>query len=262
MNQAENKKILLKVEGIYKKFCKKLSHNMIYGMIDLSKAFFGLKINRSILRKHEFWAINNINIEFYEKEITALLGVNGSGKTSLIRMLAGIYNSDKGNITYSDSIKSVVSIFAIKSGLHPTLSGKENIYLKSAYYGVNKKEVDEKLDFIIEFAGIKDYINAPLGNYSSGMKTRLAMSIALSIDADILFVDEGFSFSDPGFKMKCFDFLKNKYQSKNKSMIFATHQLGKISQLADRVILLDSGKIILNTKDVEFGVQEYLKYCN
>lgn len=258
----QDDKVLLSVRHLHKKFCTDLKYLMFYGFVDLSKAFFNRIEKREKLRKYEFWAVKDISLDFFENDITALVGVNGSGKTSLIRMLAGIYDTDRGDVEYASSVRSVVSIFAIKSGLHSTLSGRENIYLKSAYYGCSKKEVDDKLDFIIEFAGVGTNIDSPLGNYSSGMKTRLAMAIALSIDSDILFIDEGFSFSDPGFKLKCFDFLKSKFSQSNKTLVFATHQLGKITDLANRIVLMNKGEILLDTKDVDHGIREYLKICN
>ncbi len=256
------RRTLVRVEGVHKKFCKNLKFLMMYGIVDLTKAFFNRNGTRGILRKHEFWAVKNLTVDFRENEITALLGVNGSGKTSFIRMLAGIYDVDKGDIEYNDTVQNVVSIFAIKSGLHPTLTGRENIYLKSAYYGSSEEMIDDKMDFIIEFSGIREHIDSPFGNYSSGMKTRLAMSIALSIDAEILYIDEGFSFSDPGFKMRCFDLLKERFFQKNKTLIFATHQIGKINELANRVVLMDKGEVILDTGDIDFGLKEYLKYCD
>lgn len=252
---------IIQAKGLYKKFCKNLKYNMFYGIQDLLTAFIGLSTDRSSLRNKEFWALQDLSISIMDNEITALLGVNGSGKTTLIRILSGIYELDNGSVIYSDSIRKVASVFAIKSGLHPTLSGRENIYLKSAFYGRSRKEVDSKLDFILEFSGVSSHIDAPLGTYSSGMKTRLAMSIALSVDADVLFIDEGFSFSDPGFKQRCFDYLAEKYKQKNKALIFATHQIGKISDLADRIILLNKGEVVKSTYDIDEGLSLYLEYC-
>lgn len=261
VKQEVSRRPLIKVSGLHKKFCKDLKFNMLYGVKDLTAYIFNQKPNYSKLRKNEFWALENIDFNIYPNEITALLGTNGSGKTTLIRMLAGIYDMERGLAEYHPDVKKIISIFAIKSGLHPTLTGRENIYLKSAYYGLNKKEIEENLDFIISFSSISAYLDTPLGHYSSGMKTRLAMSIALSIKADVLFVDEGFSFSDPSFKIKCFDFLKKEYTQNNKALIIATHQIGKINNLVNRIILLDNGKIINSTYDIERGLKEYLDIC-
>ena len=259
-NQSqENGKVLLQVRGLHKKFCKNLRYKMFYGLKDLSGYFLGIKPNYENLRKKEFWALDDVNFDIYENQITALVGVNGSGKTTLIRMLAGIYDTERGDIIYSDEVKRVISIFAIKSGLHPTLTGRENILLKGAYYGLNKEEVEKNMDFIVSFSNLGNHMDTPLGNYSSGMKTRLSMSIALSIKGDILYIDEGFSFSDPGFKMKCFEFIRKEYTSGGKAMVIATHQIGKINNLANRIILLDSGKILDSTFDIDEGVSRYLE---
>ena len=258
---TNNKIPLVRIRNLHKKFCKDMKYNMYYGVKDLAASFFGFKPNYTQLRKNEFWALRELSFDIFENDITALVGINGSGKTTLIRMLAGIYDIERGEVSYHQKVKKVVSVFAIKSGLYPTLTGKENIYLKGAYYGLTKKEIDQNMDFIISFSSLKDKINTPLGKYSSGMKTRLAMSIVLSIKADVFFIDEGFSFSDPAFKEKCFDFLKDAYTQRNKSLVIATHQLGKINNLANRMILLDKGKIINSTFDVAAGVKQYLDIC-
>jgi len=220
---------LLKVTGLYKKFCKDLTYNMYYGIKDLITYFFGLKPNYSC-----------------------------SGKTTLTRMLAGIYDTERGTIEYHKKIKKIISVFAIKSGFNPILTGRENIYLKAAYYGMSRAETEANMDFIISFSDIAPYLDTPIGKYSSGMKTRLAMAIVLSIKSDILFIDEGFSFSDAKFKAKCYTFLKEEYSKKGRALIIATHRLTEMSDLANRLIVLEKGKIINTTVDVAKGIKEYM----
>lgn len=248
---------LLKVTGLYKKFCKDLTYNMYYGIKDLISYFFGLKPKYSSLRKKEFWALNDINFHIYEDDIIILAGINGSGKTTLTRMLAGIYETERGTIEYHKRIKKIISVFAIKSGFNPILTGRENVYLKAAYYGMSRKEVEANMNFIISFSDIGAFIDTPIGKYSSGMKTRLAMSLVLSIKSDILFIDEGFSFSDSKFKTKCYKFLKEEYSKKGRALIIATHRFTEISDLANRLIILDKGKIINMTSDVVQGIKEF-----
>ncbi len=250
-------KVLLSVEGLYKKFTKDLKYNMYHGVTDLTRNFFGINFKSDELRTKEFWALNDVSFNIHEGEIVALLGTNGSGKTTLIRLLAGIYNLEKGAVKYDDCVKNIISVFAIKSGFYSSLSGLENVYLKCAYYGLTKEEVDERLDFIVDFSGVAEYLHAPIGKYSSGMKTRLAMSIVLSIKGDILFIDEGFSFSDPGFKQKCFDYLKKEYLQKGKSLVIATHRLDKIKDLANRIIVLNKGKIVYDGLEVADGMMKF-----
>ncbi len=249
---------LLKVTGLYKKFCKDLTYNMYYGIKDLITYFFGLKPNYSSLRKNEFWALNDINFSIYENDIVILAGINGSGKTTLTRMLAGIYDTERGAIEYHKKIKKIISVFAIKSGFNPILTGRENIYLKAAYYGMSRAETESNMDFIISFSDIAPYLDTPIGKYSSGMKTRLAMAIVLSIKSDILCIDEGFSFSDAKFKAKCYTFLKEEYSKKGRALIIATHRLTEMSDLANRLIVLEKGKIINTTVDVAKGIKEYM----
>ncbi len=259
-NYANKTTPLLQVKGLYKKFCGNLTYNMYYGIKDLFSYFFGFKPGYSKLRKKEFWALNNIDFAIYENDITILAGVNGSGKTTLTRMLAGIYETERGSIEYHKNVKRVISVFAIKSGFNPILTGRENIYLKASYYGMTRQETEKNMDFIISFSDIEEHLDTPLGKYSSGMKTRLAMSIVLSIKSDILFIDEGFSFSDSGFKTKCFTFLKEEYSQKGRALIITTHLLTEISDLANRIIVLDKGKIINNTYNIKEGISQYLKF--
>ncbi|HPK09416.1 MAG: ATP-binding cassette domain-containing protein [Saprospiraceae bacterium] len=252
---------LVNVKGLYKKFCSNTKYNMIYGMHEIAADTLSLNKPSKTLRKHEFWALNDLNFSLYSNEITALLGVNGCGKTTLIRMLAGIYDTKIGQITYNKDVKKVCSVFAIKSGLNQYLTGVQNIFLKGAYFGMTKEEIEEKLEFISQLSGLGKHLNAPLGKYSSGMQTRLAMSVAMSVDCDVLFIDEGFSFSDPGFKERCFDHLRVTYRNNHKALVFASHHVHKIEELASRVILLDKGKFIDSTYDVSSGVEQYVDLC-
>ncbi len=252
---------LITIKGLHKKFCKDLTYNMYYGVKDLFLYFFGLKPNYSSLRKNEFWALKDINFNIYENDITILAGINGSGKTTLTRMLAGIYETEIGNIVYNKKIKRVISVFAIKSGFNPILTGRENIYLKASYYGLTRQETEANMNFIISFSELTKFLDTPLGKYSSGMKTRLAMSIVLSIKSDILFIDEGFSFSDSSFKMKCYSFLNEQYSKKGRTLIITTHRLTEISDFANRLIVLDNGKLITDTYNIEKGIRQYLTKC-
>ena len=234
---------------------------MYYGFIELVNHTLNLGERYERLRDKEFWALKDISFDIREGDMVALLGLNGSGKTTLIRMMADIYALQKGEINYSHSGLKVISIFALKSGFHPNLTGRENLYLNGAYFGMSRKEVDDKFDFISSFSSIGSYMDTPFGKYSSGMRTRLAMSLALSIEAEILYVDEAFSFSDPSFKDKCFNLLKQRFQDSGKALVIATHRLGKIENLVNRILLIDKGKIILDTYDVQKGINSYLTIC-
>ncbi len=234
---------------------------MFYGVKDLTAYFLGIKPKYTSLRKNEFWALQNINFTIYENDITILAGINGSGKTTLTRMLSGIYETERGKIKYNPKVKRVISVFAIKSGFNPILTGRENIYLKASYYGLTKEETEANMDFIIAFSNLTNHLDSPLGKYSSGMKSRLAMSIVLSIKSDVLFIDEGFSFSDTQFKNKCYSFLKKQYSQQGKTLIIATHRLTEISDFANRLLILKEGQLIKDTQDVKNGIFKYLTSC-
>ena len=261
MERNIKNRVLVEVNGLSKKFCKDLKLNMYYGISELIKSNLGIDEKYNNLRENEFWALKDISFKINGGDIVALLGINGSGKTTLIRILAEIYALQKGKIQYPDQHLKVISIFALKSGFHPSLTGRENLYLNGAYFGLSRSDVDNNMPFIKSFSSIGTYLDTPFGKYSSGMRTRLAMSLALSIKADLLFVDEAFSFSDPAFKEKCFDLLKKRYSDPGKALIIATHRLGKIENLANRILLLDKGRLIMDTHDVTEGMNKYLSIC-
>src|SRR3989338_5089706 len=179
--------IAIKVENVSKKFCRSLKDSMLYGMTDIGKNLIGLGSNSSVLRKNEFWAVEGISFEIKRGESFGLIGPNGSGKTTLLKMLNGIFWPDKGKITTRGRVGALI---AVGAGFHPLLTGRENIYINGAILGINKKEVDEKFDPIVEFADIGNFLDAPVKHYSSGMYVRLGFSIAVHCDPEVLLVDE------------------------------------------------------------------------
>ena len=250
-------KKILSVEGLYKKYAKTLKHNMVYGVVDVWQSLWGETLEVDKLRKQEFWALQNITFEVEEGDFLTIVGSNGSGKTTLLRILAGIYPFEMGRVEWHHQPK-ITSLFAMRSGLHPLFSGRENIYLKGAMMGMTKADIDAKMDFILQLSGLEKHLDMPLGHYSSGMQSKLAFSVAMAIDTNILLIDEGFAFSDLTFKMQAFEYLRIFVQQPQKAIIMATHQLGKVYRLANRMILLDNGKIITDTPNLQKGMQQYL----
>jgi len=212
---------------------------MLYGVVDVGRNIFGLPSHSERLRKAEFWAVDDVSFKVKKGEILGIIGPNGSGKTTLLKMINGIFWPDKGKITVRGRVGSLIGMGA---GFHQTLTGKENIYLNAAILGMTQKGVDEKIDDIVDFADIGDFIDLPVKFYSSGMIARLGFAVAVHLEPDILLVDEALSVGDLSFRKKCaekIDLLKNKM-----TMIIVSHSPRIIYRMCDRALILWDGRIV------------------
>ncbi len=205
-------------------------------------------------RKEKREVLKGINAKIKKGEVVALIGTNGSGKSTLLKLLTKIIYPNKGDIQTNGKLTSLLELGA---GFHPDFSGRENIYFNASIFGLTKKEIDDRLEDIIEFSELREFIDNPVRTYSSGMYMRLAFSVAINVDADILLIDEILSVGDEHFQNKCFEkMLELKQQG--KTMVFVTHSMGSVRRLCDRTIWLCDGKIKMdgNTQSV---VDEYIK---
>jgi lipopolysaccharide transport system ATP-binding protein len=234
---------VIKVEGLHKKFCKSLKRSLLYGTMDATKSMFGLPIENVDLRKKEFWALQDINFELKRGETLGLIGQNGSGKTTLLRLLNGIFPPDKGKITINGRIGALI---AVGAGFHPHMTGRENIFLNGTILGMSKAEIKRKLDAIINFAEIGDFIDSPVATYSSGMTVRLGFAIAIHCEPDILLVDEILAVGDVSFVGKCYNKI-NQLQENGTGIILVTHNTQAILDFCQRGILLNNGKQLSDT---------------
>lgn len=185
-----------------------------------------------------FLALNNISFELKKGDALAIVGENGSGKSSLLQIIAGISEPLKGKVTSHGRIAALLELGA---GFNQEFTGRENIYLYGALYGLSKKEIDLKINDIIEFSGIHEFIDHELRLYSSGMLVRLAFSVIVFIDADILIIDEALAVGDIAFQQKCIDYLFEF--KKTKVLIFVSHDESLVLRLADKGIYLKDGKV-------------------
>jgi lipopolysaccharide transport system ATP-binding protein len=231
---------VIKVEGLSKKFCYDLKCSLVYGLHDVTKSMLGIYNDCSILRKMEFWALNDINFELKKGEALGLIGQNGSGKTTLLRIISGIFPPDKGRISIQGVIGALISVGA---GFHPHMTGRENIYLNGTILGMKKKEIKEKIDSIINFADIGNFIDSPVSTYSSGMIVRLGFSIAIHSSPEILLADEILAVGDLQFSLKCLRKF-NDYIKGGGSLIFVSHNLLLIRNLCTSVLWIDKGERI------------------
>ena len=246
---------IIQVENISKKFCSDMKWGFAHGAVDSLKLYSQAS---ETLRKHEFWALRNINFQVKPGEIVGIAGSNGSGKTTLARILAGIYSPTAGRVKYTKEIK-VVPIFALKAGMESFFTGRENIYIKASMYGCTKSFVERKVKFISDFSELGDKLDMPYGNYSSGMKARLAYSIAAAMDPDLFIIDEALAVGDPAFKLKCFDHLREFVSNGDRSVIFVSHNIRKILRIASRVIVLDKGHVSYDSVNVKAALEHFVE---
>ena len=244
--------VVLKVENLSKKFCRNLKRSMLYGIQDLAKGMVGVEPDTTRLRKDEFWALKDINFELKEGEILGIIGANGAGKSTLLRVLTGIFPPDCGRIWMDGNIGGII---ALGAGMHPHMTGRENIYLNGTILGMSKEEIDEKFDDIVEFAEIGDFLDAPFNTYSSGMRVRLGFAVAIQCQPDILLVDEVLAVGDMNFRQKSMRRMSKILDTQN-SIIYISHNLPQIQTLCTRCVVLNEGKIVFNG-DVDHAVAKF-----
>ena len=188
------------------------------------------------------WAIQDINLEVKEGEAVGIIGRNGAGKSTLLKILSRTTTPSKGQVKIKGR---VASLLEVGTGFHPDLSGRENIFLNGAILGLRKQEIRQKFDEIVDFAGVERYIDTPVKRYSSGMYVRLAFGVAAHLDQDILIVDEVLAVGDAEFQQKCLGKMKDVSGNQGRTVIFVSHNMGAISQLCTKGLLLHQGKEIV-----------------
>lgn len=191
-------------------------------------------------RYKEHYALRDINFTVRQGETVGIIGTNGSGKSTILKIITGVLSPTEGSVRVDGRISALLELGA---GFNPDYSGIENIYLNGTMLGFSRDEMTEKLDEIIEFADIGDFINQPVKTYSSGMFVRLAFAVAINIDPEVLIVDEALSVGDVFFQAKCFRKFE-EFKANNKTILFVSHDLGSINKYCDRAILLNKGHVV------------------
>lgn len=221
--------IAIKVEHISKVY--KLYNNPM----DRLKESLGLTKKKKYT---EYYALNDVNIEVKRGETVGIIGTNGAGKSTILKIITGVLNPSSGNVEINGRISALLELGA---GFNMEYTGLENVYLNGTMIGFTREEIDAKLDDILEFADIGDFINQPVKTYSSGMFVRLAFAVAINIDPEILIVDEALSVGDVFFQAKCYHKFE-EFKKMGKTILFVTHDMGSIQKYCDRAILLSHGK--------------------
>jgi ABC-type polysaccharide/polyol phosphate transport system ATPase subunit len=202
-------------------------------------------------------ALNNISFSIKKGETVGILGRNGAGKSTMLKLIAGVSRPTQGELEVKGRISPLLELGA---GFHPELTGEENIYLNGVILGLAEKDIKARFKEIVDFSEIQEFINTPVKYYSSGMYMRLAFSVALFVDPEILLVDEILSVGDIAFQKKCMDKM-NEFKKKNVTIIFVSHSLETVQDFCERVIYLRNGSLAFDG-DVREGIALYKKHLN
>ncbi|MBA2360728.1 MAG: ABC transporter ATP-binding protein [Actinobacteria bacterium] len=194
-------------------------------------------VRRKHLRPVEVWAVRDVSLRIEPGESVGFMGRNGSGKTTFLRLLAGVYRPSSGKLRVKGRVGALLELGA---GFHPDFTGRENIYLSASIYGLKRQEVDRRLEAIIDFSELGKFIDLPIRTYSAGMYMRLAFSVATNVDADILLLDEVFAVGDEAFQRKCVDRIL-QYKERGKTLAFVSHSGPAVERMCDRAVLLRQG---------------------
>lgn len=238
----------IEVTDVYKKF---------KNYQDKSHSLKERIIQRERNKSQEFWVLKGISFQVKKGEAVGLIGCNGCGKSTTLKLLTKIIYPDRGKINITGRVSSLLELGA---GFHPDLSGYENIYLNASVFGLTRKEIDNRVDEIIRFSELKEFIDNPIRTYSSGMYMKLAFSVAINVDADILLIDEILGVGDVNFQKKCFDKLLSIKKS-GITIVIVSHSTDQIEKICDKSIWIDNG-VVREMGDTKCVNQKYLNVMN
>lgn len=248
-----SEKPLVKVEHVSKKFCRNLRRSLWYGLKDLGGELTAQNgEGRLQLRPDEFLAVDDVSFELHRGECLGLVGANGAGKSTLLKMLNGLVRPDAGRITVCGRVGALIELGA---GFNPILTGRENVYINGAVLGLSKKEIDARFDEIVDFAELGEFIDTPVQSYSSGMRVRLGMAVAVNLNPEVLLVDEVLAVGDVGFRMKCFQYFMD-LKKIGRTVVVVSHSMIDVNRVCDRVVVIEEGRKT-HDGDVSTGIATY-----
>lgn len=219
----------------------------------VKKPFRWLKIKVS--KSETFWALKDVSFDVQKGEVLGIIGANGAGKSTLLKLLSRITTPTTGSATIHGRVSSLLEV---GTGFHPELSGRENIFLNGSILGMTRAEIKDKFEDIVEFAGVRKFLEMPVKRYSSGMQVRLAFAVAAHLDPDILIVDEVLAVGDAAFQKKSLAKMEKVTQSEGRTILFVSHNMGAITKLCSRVVWLEDGKV-KKIGPAQEVVEEYLQ---
>ena len=237
---------VLQVSGLSKKYCSDLRRSMFYGLGDvLREAVPAASTPR--LRTGEFWALEDISFRLGAGEALAVVGHNGAGKSTLLKLLYGLLKPDAGEIRLRRRAEALIEL---GGGFNPMLNGAENVDMAAAVNGLGRAETSLLLDYVVDFAELGDFIDAPLLSYSSGMRARLAFALAIGLQPGLLLIDEVLAVGDPYFQRKCMNHIR-AFLDEGGSILFVSHNSHQVQAICDRGLLLEHGRVAFEGSAVE-----------
>ena len=245
--------IAFQMNHVYKKFRKGEIYDSLRDLIPALAGKLWRREQENELKKSEFWALRDISFEVKKGEALGIIGPNGAGKSTILKLLCGILKPTRGFMDVRGRLSALIEVGA---GFHQDLTGRENIYLNGTILGMKRAEIARKLEEIIDFSGLGDFIDTPVKRYSSGMYARLGFSVAAHVDPDIFIIDEVLSVGDYLFQRKCVEKMTSIIKG-GATVIFVSHNLKAVAELCSRAILLDRGKIVKEGKTNEV-IENYM----
>lgn len=252
MNFRDDSELLISVDKVSKKFCRNLKQSLFYGVQDICKELIGGNRNSETLRQQEFWALKDVSFQLRRGEALGLVGANGAGKSTLLRIISGLINPDTGCVKVRGKLAPLI---ALGAGFNPILTGRENIYANMSILGLSTKEIAERFQDVIDFAGIADAIDAPVQTYSSGMAARLGFACAVHIEPDVLLIDEVLAVGDINFRVKCYQKLA-KLREAGTAFILVSHNPHVVLNVCENSLYLAKGELI-KYGETEVVIRQY-----
>ncbi len=231
LSNITNIPTVVSVESVSKRFIIRKDNSLKERVVN---------VRRGSKHKEDFWALKDVSVDIKAGTTVGLIGHNGSGKSTLLKVIGGIIDPSEGSVRKRGRMAALLELGA---GFHPDLTGRENVYLNAAILGLSKEETDDRFDDIVSFSGISDFIDTQVKFYSSGMYVRLAFSVAVHTDPDVLLVDEVLAVGDEAFQRKCMDKIMS-FQEDGRTIILVTHNLGQVVELCDSAVLLNKGELV------------------
>jgi lipopolysaccharide transport system ATP-binding protein len=231
----------LQVSGVYKKFRKGELYDSLRDLVPaITRRLFRRRPAPDSLSAREFWALEDVSFAVQRGEAFGIIGNNGAGKSTILKLLSGIMHPTRGSIRIGGRLSALIEVSA---GFHPDLTGRENIFLNGTILGMSRAEIKQRFDAIVAFSGLEEFLDTPVKRYSSGMFARLGFSVAAHVQPDVLLVDEVLSVGDYLFQEKCLERM-NAVMASGSTVVFVSHNLRAVSALCDRSLLLERGRVI------------------
>ena len=234
---------IIEVAHLTKEYRLGTMHGLKQTLLNSAGRLIGKKVEQRPL----FKALDDVRFSIDQGEVVGIIGHNGAGKSTLLKMLAKITTPTHGSVKVNGRIAPLIEVGA---GFIPDFTGRENVYLNGAILGMSRKEIDRKFDEIVDFAEMVEFIDTPVKRYSSGMQVKLAFSVATSVEAEILIVDEVLAVGDISFQRKCYDRVEQLVRRGDRTIILVSHNLRQVERLCSRALMLDKGKLVLDGNPV------------